>query len=83
VGDIIANNQAGLAFDFTYASAHDDYHSHSAIVVEKGRDSTGDYVLTVGGNEGDSVRRKIIYLNNGVIPQRDHMPFIAVIQNLK
>ncbi|HEY0107247.1 MAG TPA: DUF2272 domain-containing protein [Rhizomicrobium sp.] len=83
IGDIIANNQPGHAYDFDYAATHDDYHSHSAIVIEKGTDRNGDYVLTVGGNESDSVQEKTVYLKNGLIVQRTHMPFIAVIEDLK
>ena len=58
--------------------------SHSAIVVEEGQDNNGRYVLTVGGNEGDSVGLKRVALSaEGLIRQRDENPYISVIQNLK
>lgn len=81
LGDIVVDNQPGHSYDFAYARQHDDYHSHSAIVIERGHDHTGEYILTVGGNEGDSVREKIIYLKNGLIPQRNHLPFIGIIED--
>lgn len=83
VGDIIQNNR-GKAYTYDYASTHADYLSHSAIVIETGTDSQGLYALTVGGNESDSVRRKIVRLRpNGKIKQRPLSPFICVIQDLK
>jgi len=40
--------------------------------------------LTIGGNESDSIRSKIVRLNNkGLIKQRDISPFICVIEDLK
>ncbi|MBC3872475.1 DUF2272 domain-containing protein [Undibacterium flavidum] len=84
IGDIIQNNRGGNSFDYAYASAHRDYPSHSAIVVETGVDSNGRYALTIGGNESDSIRSKIVRVDNkGLIIQRIKSPFICVIQNLK
>ena len=84
IGDIIHNNRLGNTFDYAYAATHSSYSSHSAIVVETGVDSSGKYAVTSGGNESDSVRRKIVRLDaNGFIKQRNVNPFICVIQNLK
>lgn len=84
IGDIIQNNRGGNTFDYVYASAHRDYPSHSVIVVETGVDSNGRYALTIGGNESDSIRSKIVRTDfNGIIVQRTNSPFICVIQNLK
>ena len=84
IGDIIHNNRSGNKFDFTYAKTHDSYESHSAIVTETGEDDQGHYVITVGGNEGDSIRQKEIRLDkNGYIIQRNPNPFICIIENQK
>ena len=84
VGDIIQNNRKGNIFDYDYARIHAKYESHSAIVIEKGVDVDGNYVRTIGGNESDSIRRKIIrLLDDGRIRQRDLDPYICVIQTLK
>lgn len=84
VGDIIQNNRGGNEFDYNYAKTHRSYESHSAIVIEKGIDSQGGYVLTVGGNESDSIRKKLIRLTpSGLIKQRELNPYISIIQTLK
>jgi hypothetical protein len=84
VGDIIHANRNGAKFTYDFAKTHKQYESHSAIVVEVGSDSVGRYALTIGGNESDSIRRKIVRLTTtGHIKQRDENPFICVIQNLK
>jgi len=84
IGDIIQNNRGGNKFDYDYARTHKSYQSHCAIVIETGTDSKGAYALTVGGNESDSVRKKIVRLNNkGLVKQRPLDPYICVIQNLK
>jgi hypothetical protein len=84
IGDIIHNNRGGNSFDFAFASAHANYPSHSAIVVETGHDPGGRFALTIGGNESDSIRRKRVALDDhGLIVQRTNSPFISVIQNLK
>jgi len=83
VGDIIHNNRNGHTFDYDYAKTHSAYESHSAIVIETGHDSNGNYLLTVGGNEGDSVGKKLLRLTTrGLIKQRPNSPYICVIQNL-
>lgn len=84
IGDIIQNNRGGLSFDYAYARTHKNYQSHSAIVVETGQDTDGHYALTIGGNEGNSIRRTVVRLNlQGFIKQRGNNPFICVIQTLK
>ena len=84
VGDIIHNNRGGKSFSYDYARKHASYPSHSAIVVEIGNDAQGGYALTIGGNESDSVRRKLVRLTGkGLIKQRDRNPYICVIQDLK
>lgn len=84
VGDIIQNNRNGTTHTFAFARTHRNYQSHSAIVVEIGQDSTSRYALTIGGNEGNSIRRTIVRLNPaGFIKQRPHNPFICVIKDLK
>jgi hypothetical protein len=84
VGDIIQNNRTGTTHDYDFARQNAEYKSHSAIVVEVGSDSAGGFALTIGGNEGDSIRRKVVRLTSkGLIKQRTNNPFICVIQNLK
>jgi hypothetical protein len=84
VGDIIQNNRSGHRFDFAFARTHSKYESHSAIVVETGQDPSGLYLLTVGGNEGNSVGMKEVRLtNSGFVKQRENSAFISVIRNMK
>lgn len=84
VGDIIHNNREGQKLTYDFAAAHQSYTSHSAVVVEVGADASGDYAITVGGNEGDTVGRKRVALHSdGTVRQRAPNPYICVIQNLK
>jgi hypothetical protein len=84
IGDIVQNNRGGQKFDFAFAKAHANYESHSAIVVARGEDATGPFVMTIGGNESDSVRMKRVILNaDGTIKQRADSPFICLVKNLK
>jgi hypothetical protein len=84
IGDVIQHNRNGNAFNFQYAKTHSQYESHSAIVVETGQDAQGNYLLTVGGNEGNSVGMKLIRLTAaGFIKQRQNNPYISAMQNLK
>lgn len=84
LGDILHNNRGGNTFTYAYAKAHEGYESHSAIVIEVGEDNKGKYALTIGGNEGDSIRVKEIRLDkNGFVKQRTANPFISIIENLK
>ncbi len=85
VGDIIQNNRGGTSHDYDFASKHAAYASHTAIVVEVGVDPTsGDkFARTIGGNEGDSIRSKIVELDSaGLIKQRALNPFICVVTNV-
>lgn len=84
LGDIIQNNRGGNKFDYQYAKTHKSYISHSAIVVEVGVDGNGGYATTIGGNESDSVRMKLVRLDaNGLIKQRPTGAYISIIQDLK
>lgn len=84
VGDIIQNNRGTAKYTYAFAAKNAQYASHSAIVVERGADANGDYVRTIGGNESDSIREKIVRLTpTGLIRQREKGPFICVVQNLK
>jgi hypothetical protein len=62
IGDIVQNNRSGNKFSYDFARTHSAYESYSAIVVEVGVDHDGHYCMTIGGNESDSLRRKIIRL---------------------
>ena len=84
VADIIQNNRGGSAHDFAFAASHTDYASHSAIVVEVGEDAVGRYALTVGGNEGNSIRKTIVRLDSaGFVKQRQSNPFICLVKTRK
>jgi hypothetical protein len=84
IGDIIQNNRGGNKFTYDYARTHSAYESHSAIVTEVGVDHDGHYLMTIGGNESDSIRRKMIRLDSkGLIIQRKINPYICVIEDLK
>jgi len=84
VGDIIQNNRGGATHNFAFARDNEHYTSHSAIVVEVGQDTAGRFALTVGGNEGDSIRQKVVRLTpGGFIGQRPSNPFVCVIETLK
>jgi hypothetical protein len=83
-GDIIHNNRNGQRITYTFAANHEAYESHSAIVVEVGEDDRERYALTIGGNEGDSIRTKrVVLTEEGFVRQRERDPYICVIQNLK
>lgn len=82
IGDIIQNNRGGSTHDFAFARANKNYASHSAIVIETGKDTDGRYALTVGGNEGDSVRRTRVPLTSqGLIKSTGR--YICVLANRK
>lgn len=84
VGDIIQNNRSGNSYDFAYAKDNDGYLSHSAIVIARGVDDNGKFAYTVGGNEGQSVRRKRVSLNaDGTMKQRSKDPYICLLKCLK
>ena len=83
IGDIIQNNRGGNTFDFDHARKRSDYASHSAIVVETGMDSGGGFALTIGGNEGDSIRQTVVRLDKDGLIKQVGSRFICVIQTLK
>ena len=84
VGDIIQNNRTGTRHDFAFAKANKHYPSHTAIVVARGVDGIGKFVLTIGGNETDSIRTKRVPLTEGgLIRQREKSPFICLVKTLK
>ena len=83
VGDILHNNRSGNTFDYAYATIHNSYFSHSAIVIEVGTDSRGRYLQTVGGNEGDSVGRKEVRLTPLGFVRNPTGIYISIIENLK
>lgn len=84
VGDIIQNNRGGTTHNFQFAAAHRNYASHSSIVVEIGEDAAGGYALTVGGNEGNSIRKTIVRLTAArFIKQRQANPFICLVRTRK
>ncbi len=84
VGDILQNNRNDHHFNFDYASEHASYESHSAVVIETGVDAQGRYLLTIGGNENDTVGRRIVRLAaNGKVRQPVPNHFISIIETLK
>lgn len=84
VGDILQNNRGGNDFDFAHASSHASYPSHSAVVIETGTDAQGRYLLTIGGNENDTVGRRIVRLaSTGKVRQPVPNHFISIIETLK
>ena len=84
IGDIIQNNRGGTTHNFAFARDNTNYASHSAIVVELGQDAAGRFALTIGGNEGNSIRQTIVRLTpEGFIRQRASNPFICIIETLK
>jgi len=84
IGDIIQNNRGGNKFKFAFAKANTNYLSHSAIVVKVDQDADGRFALTIGGNEGNSIRQTIVRLTSqGFVKQRTNNPFICIVKNLK
>ena len=81
VGDLVHYSRDGAVTTYAQADASGNYDSHSAIVVGFGEGAAGRYALTIGGNEGDSVRRKEVPLNAaGTVKQRASNPFLAVVE---
>ncbi|PTQ79315.1 uncharacterized protein DUF2272 [Nitrosospira multiformis] len=83
VGDILQNNRSGNSFDYSYASTHSEYESHSAIVIEVGADHLGRYLRTIGGNEGDSFGLKEVRLDSDGYVKNPKGLYISVIETLK
>lgn len=82
-GDIIHNNRGGGTVTYEVATTHDDYESHSAIVIQVTQDADGPCALTIGGNESDSIRIARVSLRDGFVEQRERNPFICVIETQK
>jgi hypothetical protein len=84
VGDILQNNRDGNSLTFADATVQSDYKSHSTIVVAEGTDAQGRYLLTIGGNEDDTVGRRLVRLSaNGKIKQPTPQYYISIIETLK
>ena len=77
-------NRGGGDFTFDFAATHSQYASHSAIVATVDGDADGPFALTIGGNEGNSIRRTKVRLRaDGRVRQRAENPYISVVQTLK
>lgn len=84
VGDIIQNNRHGNTFDFDFAKSHSQYESHSAIVVKRDSDKKGEFLMTIGGNESNTIGLKRIALTKeGLVVQRKKDRFICIVEDLK
>lgn len=84
IGDVIHHNREGgkkTLEDMAMTSGFKSFASHSAIVVQKGEDAQGKFVVTVGGNESDTVGKKRWALkSNGTLIQRLKNPIICVMR---
>ncbi len=84
LGDLIANNRNGGKITYDEARENDSYFSHSAIVVDFKEIDGVPYAITIGGNEGNSIRdRRVALTKDGKVKQRQKDPFICVIENKK
>lgn len=80
-GDLIHANRENGTITYAQAGTQTAYPSHTAIVVGFGDGSSGKFALTVGGNEGDSVRNAEVPLDgNGFVKPRARNPFISVVR---
>jgi hypothetical protein len=79
LGDIIQSNRGGGTVDYDEAARRSDYNSHSAIVVDFITDPHGSkFAITIGGNDSDSVRRKLVPLSDeGFVQQRDSLIWLG------
>lgn len=82
VGDILHNNRENNTFTYDHAATHDKYESHSAIIVEVGRDAHGGYLRTIGGNESDSVGMKEVRLSSKGLVLGPKNLYISVVETL-
>ena len=76
VGDLFFKGRAGTPNTFKGVqrkarknikkgyTSQSSYPSHTDVVVEKGTDSKGEYVVLEGGNVGDTVMREKFYLQD-------------------
>lgn len=81
VGDIIQNNRNGGTIDYNEARTNGSYPSHTAIVVKVGTDADGNYALTIGGNEGDTVGRRVVRLDAKGRVRQIGKYYICVVDN--
>jgi hypothetical protein len=81
-GDIIHWNREGGELTYADAAGNPNYSSHCAIVVDVGQDDVGPCVITVGGNEGQSVGRRRLPLKagSGFLVPREEDPYISIIK---
>lgn len=81
-GDIIHWNRGNGKITYAEAKTNSDYLSHSAIVVSVGEDDQGPCVITVGGNESESVGDNRLPLDpaTGRLVPRKEDPYIAIIK---
>lgn len=81
IGDLVHSNREGGTKTYNQAAIQNSYPSHCAIVVGFGGGSAGRFALTIGGNEGDSVRQAEVPVDeNGFVRQRSRNPYICVIR---
>lgn len=84
IGDIIHRNRNGGRITYKQARNRTNYQSHSAIVVELVERNGARFAMTIGGNEGNSIRRQRVALTvDGHVLQAASNPFISVIEDLK
>jgi hypothetical protein len=84
LGDVITMNRGGGKVTYDQARTLKSYDSHGAIVVALIERMGKKYAVTIGGNEGQSVRRTEVALTaDGRVKPRAEDPFIGVIQTLK
>lgn len=84
IGDIIHRNRNGGRITYEQARHSSDYVSHAAIVVDLVEHDGARFAMTIGGNEGNSIRRQRVALTtDGHLRQSEQNPYICVIENLK
>ena len=84
VGDLIHRNRSGGRIKYDQARSRADYASHSAIVVELIKKDGAGFAVTIGGNEGNSIRRQRVPLtSDGLVRQTVANPYISIVENLK
>jgi hypothetical protein len=78
-GDILQVNRDGTKHDYDSASTDPAYGSHSAIVVKIDAGSA----ITVGGNEGDSIRKtRVVLTSRGFVKKRTTNPHISIVRRV-
>ncbi|MGY2901007.1 lysozyme family protein/endonuclease/exonuclease/phosphatase family metal-dependent hydrolase/predicted regulator of Ras-like GTPase activity (Roadblock/LC7/MglB family) [Bradyrhizobium sp. URHC0002] len=84
IGDIVHRNRNGGRITYKQARTRSNYQSHSAIVVDLVERNGAKFAITIGGNEGNSIRRQRVPLGaDGRIQQSESNPYISVIEDLK